>query len=259
MAIKRIRNNDKDLLIELVKARFKLRYNNSVLGFVWVLLKPFSYFLILYFIFTAFRGGAHDANYAANLFIGLIIYTFFQEGVVFGMNSLLDMANILLKINFPRQIAIFSSVLMAVINLSINFVVVTIITLVLGFRPDILGVVYAFFVIVIVFFMVYGISLFLSIIMVRVRDLTHIIDLVFQLLFWGSAVFFSIDDIHGTTGDLIRLNPLAILIDAARKGFVLGQITHVNEIIIIGVGVVAVVVFGQMYFNKKIKRVAEYF
>jgi len=134
-----------------------------------------------------------------------------------------------------------------------------IITYSLGFRPGLSGVAYAFFVVLIVFFMVYGISLFLSIVMVKVRDLTHIIDLLFQLLFWGSAVFFSIDDIHGTTGDVIRLNPLAILIDAARKGFVLGQISHVNEIMFISIGVVVLVFLGQIYFNKKIKRVAEFF
>lgn len=259
MAIKRIRNNDKDLLIELVKARFKLRYNNSVLGFLWVLLKPFSYFLIMYFIFTAFRGGEHDANYAANLLLGLVIFTFFQEGVVFGMNSLLDMSNILLKINFPRQIAIFSSVLMAVINLCINFAVILIISLVFSFKPNMIGVVYALFIIMIVFLLMYGISLFLSIVMVRIRDLSHIMDLFFQLLFWGSAIFYSINDIQGITGQLISMNPIAILIDAARRGFISGEIAHLTTVLIIFGCTVLLTLLGQMYFNRQIKKVAEFF
>lgn len=257
--MRKTRNNDKDLLIELVKARFKLRYNNSILGFVWVLLKPMFSFVILYFIFTAFRGGSHDATYAANLFIGLILYTFFNEGVVFGMNSLLDMANILLKINFPRQIAILSSVIMASINLGVNFIVILIITVTLSFRPNLVGTSYFLFIVLIEFLAIYGISLFLSILMVKIRDLAHISDLFFQLLFWCSAIFYSIDDMGGTTGEIIRLNPIAILIDAARKGFIKGEIVHFNTVMIIFIVTLIIVFTGQIYFNKKIRRVAEYF
>jgi ABC-type polysaccharide/polyol phosphate export permease len=257
--LRKTRNNDKDLLIELVKARFKLRYNNSILGFIWVLLRPLSYFMILYFVFTAIKGGQQDPNFAANLFLGIIIFTFFQEGVTFGMNSLLDMANILLKINFPRQIAILSSVLMATINLCVNFIVIIFITLVIQFKPHLIGVVYFAFIILIVFLMIYGISLFLSIIMVRVRDMTHIMDLTFQLLFYASAVFYTMDEMHGTTGDLIRLNPLAILIDSARKAFIQGQIVNLNTVLIIFAITLLLVFFGQIFFNKKIRRVAEYF
>jgi len=226
---------------------------------VLLLLISSLYFLIMYFVFTAFRGGQHDSTYAANLFLGIVIFTFFQEGVIFGMNSLLDMSGIILKVNFPRQIAIFSSVLMAVINLSINFIVTLIITLVFSFNPNFIGLLYAFFIIVIIFMLVYGLSLFLSIIIIRLRDLQHIMDLFFQLLFWGSAIFYSIDEISGTTGDLIRLNPIAILVDAARKGFISGQVDHLSTVLIVFVLTIIVVVTGQIFFNKRIKKVAEYF
>ena len=49
--------NHRDLLVELIRTNFKLRYNNSILGFFWVLMKPFLYFLMLFVVFTAFRGG----------------------------------------------------------------------------------------------------------------------------------------------------------------------------------------------------------
>jgi ABC-2 type transport system permease protein len=216
-------------------------------------------FVILYFIFTAFRGGSHDATYAANLFIGLILFTFFNEGVIFGMNSLLDMANILLKINFPRQIAILSSVIMASINLGVNFIVILIITISLSFRPNLVGSAYFLFIILIEFLLIYGISLFLSIMMVKIRDLVHVSELFFQLLFWCSAIFYSIDDMSGTTGDIIRMNPIAILIDAARKGFIKGEIAHLDQVIGIFIVTLIIIITGQIYFNKKIRRVAEYF
>lgn len=252
-------NNQFDLLKELVKTRFKLRYNNSVLGFIWVLMKPLLNFLILYFIFTAFRSGGREPSYAANLFSGLIIYYLFQEGVVFGMNSLLDMANIILKINFPRQIAITSSIFMAVINFVINFVVIIIITLATGFVPNLAGILYFAFIIFVILGLVYGITLFLSIIFVKVRDLQNIVELGFQLLFWASAIFYNIDDMNGTTGTIIRLNPIAILIDAARKSFILGEITHVNTVLIIAAATILLIILGRIFFNKNIKKIAEFF
>jgi len=259
VAINKIRNNNKDLLVELVKARFKLRYNNSILGFVWVLLKPLLYFLILYFVFTATGLVKNDSNYAANLFIGLILYMFFQEGVTFGMNSLLDMANVILKINFPRQIAVLSSLIMAMINLSVNFLIIIVIAMVLKFHPHLLGTLYCLGVILLETLLIYGISNFMSIFLVKVRDLTHIMELVFQLLFYASAVFYSMDTIHGNTGMIIRLNPLALMIDAARKGFVLNEITHVPEITVIAIITLIIIISGQVYFNRHIKKIAEYF
>jgi len=257
--MKPVRTNNFDLLKELVKTRFKLRYNNSILGLLWVLMKPLLNFTILYFIFTAFRTGPKDPAYAANLFSGLIIYYLFQEGVIFGMNSLLDMANIILKINFPRQIAVWSSIVMAMINFSINFFVIILITLVTGFVPNFLGVFYFGVIIAVILGLVYAITLFLSIIFVRVRDLTNIMELFFQLMFWASAIFYNLDDMNGNTGALIRLNPIAVLIDAARKSFIKGQIEHVPSVAVIALVVIGLIFLGRCFFNRNIKKIAEYF
>lgn len=251
--------NQRDLLLELVKTRFKLRYNNSFLGFLWVLMKPLLYFLILYFIFTAFRSGAHDKTYAVNLLLGVIMYTFFQEGVTFGMNSLLDMASIILKIDFPRRLAVFSSIIMALINLGINMLVLFVIATFLGFFPTLIGFIYTIIIMAILLLMIFTISQYLSVLLVHIRDLTNIMDLFFQLLFWASAVFYGINDIEGTTGNLIRSNPIAILIDAARSAFIHSQFTHLNEIVIITTITLIMFFLGNYFFNRNIKKISEYF
>jgi len=61
------KTNHRDLLFELIRTNFKLRYNNSILGFLWVLMKPFLYFLMLFIVFTGFKGGVATAEYGANL------------------------------------------------------------------------------------------------------------------------------------------------------------------------------------------------
>lgn len=255
----KLENRNFDLLKELVKTRFKLRYNNSILGFVWVLMKPLLSFLILYFIFTAFRSGGTDSAFAANLFTGLILYYFFQEGVTYGMSSLIDMASVILKINFPREIALTSSLVMAIINLVINFFIIILITLLTGFRPEFAGIVYFAYIILLIFGLIYGITLFLSILFVKVRDLQNIMELLFQLLFWASAVFYNLEDMEGNTGAVIRMNPLAIVIDAARKAFIHGQIDHVSYMIGLSIFTVVLIIFGTLFFKRNIKRIAEFF
>ena len=99
------KTNHRDLLFELIRTNFKLRYNNSILGFLWVLMKPFLYFLMLFIVFTAFRGGEVSAQYGANLLLGIIVYTLVNEGIIFGMHALTDLAGVILKVNFPRPVS----------------------------------------------------------------------------------------------------------------------------------------------------------
>lgn len=251
--------NHRDLLFELIRTNFKLRYNNSILGLIWVLMKPFLNFLMLFVVFTAFRNDGVDPNYGANLLLGIIIYTLINEGVIFGMHALTDLAGVILKVDFPRQVAVTSSVFMAVTNFTINMVIVIVITIFTGNFPTIPGLIYFVAIVSLIAFGLYGISLFSSILLVKVRDLDHIMELVMQLVFWGSGIFYSIDDIGGTFGKFLQLNPVAILIDAARKAFIYGEIVHLKQFGIIAVAAVIVYFLGIMYFKKHIRRIAEDF
>ena len=111
-----MKQNDIDLYKQLVKTIFKMRYKGSILGFLWVLLKPFFMFLILYVIFSATAGaagGLTSRQYAVYLLSGLIIYTFFNEGFTWGMNSIMDRADLILKINFKRSIVFNSNFILS--------------------------------------------------------------------------------------------------------------------------------------------------
>lgn len=250
--------NHRDLLVVLIRTNFKLRYNNSILGFLWVLMKPFLYFLMLFVVFTAFRGGEISAQYGANLLLGIIIYTLVNEGVIFGMHSLTDLAGVILKVNFPRQVAVTSAVFMAVTNFAFNMIILFVLATVGRFYPTLEGFVYFAFILAVVIFSLYSISLFSSILLIKVRDLNHIMELVMQLIFWGSAVFYSIDDMGGTFGQIIRLNPLALVIDASRKALLLGEIVHLNAMLTIAIVSFILYFTGNIFFKKNIKRIAEF-
>lgn len=254
----RKRNNSIDLLRELIKTNLKLRYNDSLLGVLWVMMKPLLNFLVLFFVFSAFRGGVDKENYAASLLIGLIVYTFIQEGITFGMNSLLSMQGIILKVNFPRNLAVLSAVLVSMINFFINLFIILLLTLFVNFVPNPLGVLYFFLIMLVILVIIYSASLILSILVIRIRDLENIVPIFFQLLFWGSAIFYDINSLSGTVGEIVRHNPVAILIDASRQALINGSFNYLHEMAFLVVVALVMFVVSRLFFNVEVKKIAEH-
>src|SRR3982751_2990049 len=115
------------LLKELVKTDFKLRYQGSVLGYAWSLLRPLLLFVILYFVFVRMlKFGNKIEHFPVYLLLGIVIWNFFQEMTTRSLTSIVERGDLLRKIRIPRWVIILSSSLSAVINLLLNMVVVVI-------------------------------------------------------------------------------------------------------------------------------------
>ena len=254
--------NDLDLYKQFVKTTFKMRYKGSLLGFFWVLLKPFFMFLILFIIFShtsSSIGGLTQQQYAVYLLSGLIVYTFFNEGMIWGMGSIMERAELIVKINFKRDVVVASSLSMALINFSINLLIVLVVALILKISISLVGLAYIFFIGFVMFLSLYGVSFFTSIWLVHVRDLQHIMELVLQLLFYASAVFFPVEMIPEQYRFIVYYNPVARFVKAVREALIFGKVTDL-KFVLLGLGVsIVLIILGRLYFNKHIKKVAEHF
>ena len=119
-----ISRRNRILLRELVVTDFKLRYQGSVLGFAWSLLKPLFLFAILYVVFGLFlRIGGDIPHYPVYLLLGIVLWTFFTEATNQGMSAIVDRGDLIRKINFPKYIVVISCTLSALINLGFNLLV----------------------------------------------------------------------------------------------------------------------------------------
>ena len=254
--------NDIDLYKQFVKTIFKMRYRGSILGFFWVLLKPFFMFLILFIVFSAVSGQVGDLSprqYAVYLLSGLIIYSFFSEGITWGLNSIMERADLIVKINFKREIVVISALTMALINFGINLLIIGIVALVLNVHFSLLGISYIFLICLTMFLGMYGIGFFTSIWMVHLRDLSHIMELVLQLMFYASAVFFPVAMIPEKYRYIVEYNPVAIYIQSVREALLHQDITNLNFVLGSLVFSILLVLIGRMYFKKNILKIAEYF
>ena len=254
--------NDIDLYKQFVKTIFKMRYRGSILGFLWVLLKPFFMFLILYVIFSAVSGQVGDLTskqYAIYLLSGLIIYTFFNEGITWGLNSIMERADLIVKINFKREIVVISALTMALINFGINLLIIGVIGVILGINFSAVGLAYILLICFTMFMAMYGIAFFTSIWMVYARDLAHIMELVLQLMFYASAVFFPIEMIPEKYRFIVHYNPIAIYIQSVREALTHQNIVNLEFVLGSLIVSIVIVILGSMYFKKNILKVAEHF
>ena len=115
------------LLNELTKTDFKLRYQGSILGYLWAIIRPLLMFGILYIVFAKFlRFGDEIPYYPVYLLIGTVLWNFFTECTNQGIQSLILRSDLMRKIAFPKWIIVLSATTTALINLGINFIVVII-------------------------------------------------------------------------------------------------------------------------------------
>ncbi len=214
------------LLGELVKTDFKLRYQGSVLGYLWAVLRPLLMFAILYIVFAKLlQMGGDIPHYPVYLMTGTIFWNFFTECTGQGIQAIVQRGDLLRKINFPKYIVVVSSTATALINLSINLGVLIIFALINGVTPSwswllvipLIAELYAFCL---------GISFLLGAINVKYRDVTSIWDVLTQALFYAVPIIYPISMIleRGSLGlfaaNVILINPIAQVIQDVRHSLI---------------------------------------
>lgn len=253
------------LLAELVRTDFKLRYQGSVLGYAWSLLRPLLIFVILYVVFVKFIPLGKDVpHYPIYLLLGIVLWNFFNEMTVQSLGSIVGRGDLIRKIRIPRWIIVFSSSISALINLLLNLIVVMFFLIINNvdllktslWFPLILLEVYVF---------AFGISLFLSAAFVKYRDVSYIWEVILQAGFYLTPILYPLARITNLTFQkLIMLNPMAQSIQDSRYAVVTHQTQTVYQIFNGGwykfipfILVALIFIGGMSYFRKESKYFAE--
>ncbi|KPJ22036.1 ABC transporter permease [Streptococcus phocae subsp. phocae] len=208
------------LLKEMVKTDFKLRYQGSLIGHLWSILKPMLLFTIMYLVFVRFlRFDDGTPHYAIGLLLGMVTWNFFTEATNMGMMSIVSRGDLLRKLNFSKEIIIFSSVVGAAINYSINLIVVFVFALVNGVSFSWQWVI-IFPLFAELMLLATGVSFILSTFFVKYRDIGPIWEVVLQAGLYATPIIYSLTFIlqRGQVGiaKVMMLNPIAQIIQDMR-------------------------------------------
>ncbi len=255
------------LLKQLVITDFKLRYKGSALGYVWTLLRPLALFAILYIVFVYFlKIGAAVPHYAVYLLIGVVLWNYFVEVTMNGLSAIVGKGDLMRKLSFPRYVVVVAGSFSALINLSINLLVVA---LFMGIN----GTPFTFEALLIIpliaelFIFGLGIAFLLSALYVRFRDINYIWEVVLQAGFYATPVLYPVSLVvtkSALAAKILLLNPVAQIIQDIRYVVVThetvtistlfhNQLFHLLPIAF----VIGLLIFAGLYFKQRSPGFAE--
>lgn len=255
------------LLRELVVTDFKLRYQGSVLGYLWSLLKPLMLFAIMYVVFIHFlRFGDAGEHFAVQLLLGIVFWTFFTEATSQGMHAIVSRGDLIRKINFPKYIIVVSGTISALINMILNLIVVFIFIILNGVDISKTLLLFPLNILELYIFSL-SIAFLLSALYVKFRDIGHIWEVFLQGLFYAIPIIYPLSmvmAVNTQAAKFLMLNPLAQVIQDARYNAISHKVITTSSIIennwiqtIPYTTVIIMIFFAIYYFKKNQKYFAE--
>lgn len=251
------------ILREMVVTDFKIRYQGSVLGYLWSLLKPLFMFAILYVVFTqVFKLGKGVEHFPVYLLLGIVLWNFFTEATMTGLSSIVAAGDLIRKISIPRYLIVVASSASALINLLLNLVVVVLFAFInhVEVRWEWLLIIP---IILELFIFAQAVAFLLSALYVKFRDINYIWELFLQAGFYATPIIYPVVLIPEQFQKLILLNPMAQIIQDARYFFVTDTtVTLWNKaqlpLTLAPLAFIAlIVIIASVYFKKQSRTFAE--
>ena len=244
----------------------KVRYKNSVLGFLWSLLNPLGMMLVFTVIFGILWPNQDIEKYPIFLLCGLLPWNYFSAGIMGSIPSISGGASLVKKVFFPREILPFATILAQLVNFLLAFVVLFALLIIFdaSFSPWLwlLPVV-----ILIQTCFMFGMGLILSTLNVFYRDIALIMDVVILAWFFLTPIFYSVDLMPPTVtvlGMVIStqrifyiLNPMASIVRMYRDLLYWGHRTDPDFFLRSAATAILVLLVGYWLFNRYSGRFGE--
>lgn len=258
----------RSLLRQLVLTDFKLRYQGSVLGYVWSLLKPMMMFGVLYVVFTYIIPTGKDIpHFPAYLLLGIVVWTFFVEATTMGLGSIVGRGDMIKKVSISKVSIVIASVASAGVNFALNIVVVMVFMLASGAEVN-WGLLWLVPLLIIeLLLLVAGLAFILASLYVKFRDFAPIWEVVLQVMFYATPIIYPLQlavNSHHRVAELIMINPLAQIIQGLREILITPVTITAYEIlplwVSLSIPLVAVpllAIFSWRYFHSRAKYFVE--
>jgi lipopolysaccharide transport system permease protein len=248
------------LIRQFISRDITARYKGSVLGLVWMVVNPLLLLGVYTFVFGVifkpgwnFREGATAAapmgEYAMTLFCGLIMYILLSDSVTRAPALIVGNANYVKKMVFPLEILPVSIVGSALLLCCVSTVILLLGTLCLLGTFSVTFFCFPLVLIPLILFTL-GVCWLLASLGVFLRDIGHAVGVIVLILFFMTPIFYPIAQVPAALRLVMRLNPLAIVIDSARRTLIWGEWPDWPWMIGVTVFSVIVAQLGYAWFMK---------
>lgn len=247
----------RELFYVLAWRDIAVRYKQTIIGVAWTLIRPFLTMLVFTVIFgrMAKLPSEGDAPYALMVFAGLLPWQFFSTALSEASNSLINNANLVSKVYFPRLIVPTASIVVSFVDFFVSFAILALIMLWYGFLPGKQIFALPLFV-ALAFFASLGPGLWITSLNVKYRDFRYVIPFIVQFGLYVSPVGFSSTMVPAEWRLLYSLNPVVGVIDGFRWA-ILGSPLYVPGLATSCAVIAFFLYFGVRQFRRMEKSFAD--
>lgn len=209
------------MLINLVRRDLRSRYKGSILGFLWTFVNPLLQLAVYSLVFPHILRVNVD-NYTMFLFVALLPWIFFSSSVTSATTSIVNGANLVKKIYFPRFVLPVSAICANFMNYVYSLVIVFPALFFAGTKLT-WNVFWLPVVLLVEFLFILGIGLLFSALYVKYRDVEHIVGIVVFSWFYVTPVIFPIESFPEKVSAFLKFNPMTSIIISVRNILLYGR------------------------------------
>jgi lipopolysaccharide transport system permease protein len=247
----------RELLYFLIWRDIKVRYKQTVLGAAWAIIQPFFTMVVFSLFFGRLAKVPSDGlPYPIFSFAALVPWTFFANGLSMASNSLVNSADLITKVYFPRLVIPLATVLSGIIDFLLAFIML----LGMMFYFDIIPTVNVFwlpFLLLLALVTSFGTSLWLSAMNVQFRDVRYTIPFLTQFWLFATPIAYPSSLLSEPWRTLYGINPMVGVVEGFRWAL-LGTSTAPGEVLIVSsIAASVLLISGAYYFRRMEKMFAD--
>jgi len=229
----------------------KVRYKQTVLGILWVLLQP----VLSMIIFTVFFGNfakipSDGLPYPVFVLLGLVFWGYFSGALSRASTAFIDNENLVKKVYFPREILTFSTVVTAFIDFLVSLVLFIIVAIGYRISFNLVFIGMVLLSILITTLASAGLGLLVASVNIKYRDVRYIIPYFLQLMIFVTPVIYPLSIVRPSFQFILALNPMAGVINSLRSTLIRGTITDPTHLIVSLIAAIILFIIGMLYFRR---------
>lgn len=230
----------KNVLYSLIVKNLFGNYKNSILGFGWHFIVPVVLLLIYYIVFTELRI-QNLTNFWIYLSAGIFPFNYMYSNLNSSSNCIISNSNLIKKIYFPRELLILSQIISSFITLLISYAIIIVIVAVSG-HLEFFSLVCLPIAFMLMFIFSLGYSLFISSVVVYVRDIKYVISTFSMILFFITPIYFDATAVSGILSDIVQINPFAYYVELFQSLIYYGTLPNLNIVkVCIGIAIFSII------------------
>lgn len=247
----------RELIVRLFIRDFLARYKQALLGIAWAVIMPVV--VIAAFVFMNRSGilniGKVKVPYPVFAILGLTIWQLFATGLTNTTNSIINAGSMVIKINFPRESLVISSMAQSIFDFFVRIVIVAIVFAIYKVVPSWKAIFFPFALIPL-FLLTIGLGFILSLLNCIARDTTNVVSLITTFFLFLTPVLYQ-KPASGAFAKFTKYNILAPLVNAPRDLVLYGKISDLNSFLFASIISIFIFLFFWRIFHLAEHKMAE--